>query len=375
MEQSFSINQSREAWLDNAKMFAIICVIYGHMALLFANGVPRCIQGFIVAFNMPLFVILSGYTTLSSLLRIGNITALIEYAKKILLRMMIPAVTLSAVVQLFHGTLFDRKLWMIFAMAVVCLMAIRKWRDHIPGKTIQALADIGITLFLLGASLFLNMFWFLSMLLKLQLSAAIFCWIGNAWMKPTRLIVAAGFLLWVLYYFVDGGWTFEMSVYFAIGLIMKQYGLFAPICRLSFWKVSILLIVGILLSWRYTIGYEFYDYGLKRLVEEGIGYVYLIRILVALSLSLAAIRFIFAFAKSYSWFSRMGQFTLAFYTIHVAILETALIPTMYVDNTSNWMWITGLLMAIILAVVTYLLILICGRFEITRSLVLGIWNK
>ena len=56
----------RIAWLDNVKMFAMLCVILGHvMTIVIKTNVDlsgKIIEHFIVAFNMPLFVIISGYS-------------------------------------------------------------------------------------------------------------------------------------------------------------------------------------------------------------------------------------------------------------------------------------------------------------------------
>ena len=60
----------RIAWLDNVKMFAMLCVILGHvMTIVIKTNVDlsgKIIEHFIVAFNIPLFVIISGYSNLNT---------------------------------------------------------------------------------------------------------------------------------------------------------------------------------------------------------------------------------------------------------------------------------------------------------------------
>lgn len=62
----------RVAWLDNVKMYAMLWVILGHvMTIVIKTNVDlsgRVMEHFIVAFNMPLFVMLSGYSNFNALI-------------------------------------------------------------------------------------------------------------------------------------------------------------------------------------------------------------------------------------------------------------------------------------------------------------------
>ena len=48
----------RISWIDDAKMFAMFCVVFGHVSGLFSNKLVGFypINTAIVSFNMPLFV-------------------------------------------------------------------------------------------------------------------------------------------------------------------------------------------------------------------------------------------------------------------------------------------------------------------------------
>ena len=98
----FSINSvsrgSRIAWIDNIRLFAILCVIFGHCWYL---GDPNALGGyevagyhfqklFIVSFNMPLFVFLSGYCAYNGITSIKSFDSLVSYWKKIAMRIAIP---------------------------------------------------------------------------------------------------------------------------------------------------------------------------------------------------------------------------------------------------------------------------------------------
>lgn len=378
MEQNNCITRSREAWLDNAKMVAMLCVIAGHTAGLFANGLPGRALGIIVAFNMPLFVLLSGYTSFSGLQRLNGLVDLINYAAKILWRMVVPAVCLSAIDQAWNGYLFSRRLWFVFASLAGVLWLIEKCKDvrhkQVPDQVLSAFRVL-LVVFLMYSSLKLNMYWFLSMLMKLQLTAAVMLLIGKKMsVSVEHLIPVASVFLWGLSFFVFDSWTFEMAAYFAIGLMMKQAGLFEWLLQMNRWIAIALGIIGCVLCRFFTMDYGFYRNSLGELVSNGLYHIYPLRVVVALLISFAIIRWVYALSQDYNWFSKMGSCTLAFYTIHVLILDDFVKPYIYFDNPSNYMWIFGFLATIALTAITLFVIRVCERWIVTRRLVLGNWK-
>ena len=371
--------QKRISWLDNTKMVAMICVIIGHTGDLFSNGIPGRLLGLIVAFNMPLFVLLSGLVSLGALYRITNIKSLVDYTEKILWRMIVPAVILSAVEQVLKGMLLSRKLWIIF-FCVVFLQwfvfrqpNIKKKLLWLP-KSFFSFGNAVIVTFLLVSSLWLNMYWFLSMLMKLQLiSACVMLVLNHTQFSCKARILFLFMILWVGTYFLDGGWTFEMSIYFAIGLLLKQFDLVDRICNMQLWVSILLFVIGCILCKRFTINYGFYGSSLQSLLPQGLAYIYVLRVLVALFLSAAIIRWIYALSREYNWFSYAGSRSMAFYTIHALLLATVL-EGFYIENPHNYMWIFGFLFAFAFTAVTYGIILLCERCNLTRGLVLGDWK-
>lgn len=368
---------SRSPWLDNAKMVAMLCVIAGHTGG-WLGGWPLNIGGLIVAFNMPLFVLLSGYTSLGGLLRLDSIEGLMDYAEKTLWRMVVPAVCLSAVDQMWRGTFFARKLWIVYAALAIILWLIGKWRERegVPfPKLVLDIARGVLVIFLLYSSLSLNMYWFLSMLLKLQLFAAVLVLLGK-WVKVPvgSLILVLSALLWGSSYLIFDSWTFEMSAYFAMGLAMKQFGMFDRILHMKYLVAIVLFAVGCMLCRFFTIDYGFYDNSLRSLIDQGFYLIYPLRVVVALLLSFAIIRWVYVLSNEYSWFSKMGSYTLAFYTIHCLILDDFLKPNIHFDNPANYMWIFGILATVALTTISYLIIRLCKQWIVTRRLVLGILN-
>lgn len=90
----------RVAWLDNVKMYAMLWVILGHvMTIVIKTNVDlsgRVMEHFIVAFNMPLFVMLSGYSNFNAFNRIVDKQGLWNFIKKSTIRILLPVVTFFA---------------------------------------------------------------------------------------------------------------------------------------------------------------------------------------------------------------------------------------------------------------------------------------
>lgn len=372
-------SKQRLPWLDNAKMVAMICVIIGHTGSLFANGFPSRLLGIIVGFNMPLFVLLSGLVSLGALSRLVDFRSLADYYEKILWRMMIPAVALSAIDQAVKGMLFARKLWILYFFIVLLIWfvfrkpLIKEKMSKVPEKLLL-FCKFAFVIFLLVSSLWLNMFWFLSMLMKLQLSTACIRYILNfTQISQKTQIVVISLLLWIGSYFFFDGWTFEMSIYLGIGLLIKQYEIIDTIFRMRLWVSALKFFLGCIICRLYTIDYGFYGSSLHVLLTQGLAYIYILRVIVALLLSSAIIRWVFALSKTYNWFSHAGSRSMAFYTIHALILETVL-KGFYVENFDNYMWIFGFLFAFAFTAITYGIILICERCKLSRGLVLGDWK-
>lgn len=91
------MQNNRISWIDNAKMFAMFCVVFGHISDLFSNNITgfHQINAWIVSFNMAIFVFLSGYTSYHGLDKIVNIKEYLKYVYKIGKRLLIPTLTFS----------------------------------------------------------------------------------------------------------------------------------------------------------------------------------------------------------------------------------------------------------------------------------------
>ena len=79
----------------------MLCVILGHvMTIVIKTNVDlsgKIIEHFIVAFNMPLFVIISGYSNLNTFNKITKWRELIDFVKKSVIRILLPVVTFCVI--------------------------------------------------------------------------------------------------------------------------------------------------------------------------------------------------------------------------------------------------------------------------------------
>ena len=67
---------NRVPYIDNARAFAILCVVLGHtissVVSLRGDKLGLSLEHLIVVFDMPLFTIISGYCAVNSMKRINN---------------------------------------------------------------------------------------------------------------------------------------------------------------------------------------------------------------------------------------------------------------------------------------------------------------
>ena len=97
MEAVAIVKKERIAWIDNIKLFAILCVVLYHSCALVAN--EKYYVGWVIeTFNMALFFFLSGLTSYGSVGRIVGFKDLVDFGKKKFLRIMLPCMFVSLLV-------------------------------------------------------------------------------------------------------------------------------------------------------------------------------------------------------------------------------------------------------------------------------------
>ena len=264
----------RVAWLDNVKMYAMLWVILGHvMTIVIKTNVDlsgRVMEHFIVAFNMPLFVMLSGYSNFNAFNRIVDKQGLWNFIKKSTIRILLPVVTFCV---------------------------------------------IGMT-----PNFLLSPFWFLNMILYLMLGFSVIHFVVYALHK--QHLFGVSLLIFVLAFIgLNVLWIGEMCTYYAVGLLCKRYGVFDRPRRFLF---PVILFVGIALfaivwsSGHYSIKESsFYHSGFSQLLSKGYLFLWAERQILAIVLCFGMIGIFCNYDTRYTLFSWMGSYTLSFYSTEI----------------------------------------------------------
>lgn len=160
---NYSIMDKRLAWIDNAKMIAMLFVIMGHTYRIIHCPMPEWLNCFILAFNMPFFVILSGYTSYKSIIRIYSFSDLFFFLEKLTKRMLVPAVVFTYTLR-FIDTLICGGSWVKMAILEIigisyCVMFFKKEKYSCCAKLFKIMCWLAIPL-----AMYKSNYWFFNML-------------------------------------------------------------------------------------------------------------------------------------------------------------------------------------------------------------------
>lgn len=315
----------RLSWLDNSKMMAMLLVIIYHVGS-FANlgEVGPAIE----SFNMPLFMILSGYACYHSLFRDKTIREWGLYIKKNFMRIMIPCIFVSAwSLPWTHDKLF-----------------------------------------------FLHGYWFLQCLFSILLASALIE-IGCAVLKIKKTFWLIAIILNIAMLFVTRNNLSEMTSYFTIGLILRRYDVLNILFRLPLTTRIVGVVGGILWSALYGLFYKsFYLFPFIKLVSLGDVQIFILRHIQGVVMAVSVIILMELISKEYNKFSYWGSKTLGMYLIHVFIVDNILNRAGFkiVSTGSSLVDIAiSLLLAFFLCFITILICKISISTRITRLLILG----
>lgn len=367
---------NREAWLDNVKMVAMILVIaihtighFGDMETWGYNAVAEWIN----SFNMQMFTLLAGYTTWHSFKKIDTIENLCSYGEKIFNRMVLPAVIFSSIPQIEKHLLFARKLWVIFAfLCVASHLTIKLYKKY--PNIFVLLARLSIVSFLLISSLWLNMYWYLAMLMKLQcIGAVFFCFSNN--IKVLKTTSWIHLLTFVLFLYIPtiiwmGGWTSELSPFFIVGVIIAYYCISLPKKAKTVYLSILCIVIGIALQ-PIVSGHSFYNTSQSLSFTEGNIIIIVARFICALCMSISVVGLIISFTKTYSLFSRMGSFSMSFYIIQQILLMYIIYPYMNYQGNDVLMWELWLFFIACFTVFIYCIIIIFTKDKYLAKFLLG----
>lgn len=357
---------TRLAWPDNVKAFAILMVMLGHVTGLFSGATAGIshLGSFIVLFNMPLFVLISGYMGGHSFERIHDCTSLEDFFERLIRRIVIPSVICSAVYPIIKGDLLARKLWLVYFIAIAAFYSLRRFENHF-AKNPKTICKFVLFPFLIFASFKINYFWFLAMIIEFQAIYAIAHYLClkinvNKWILS--LVVC------ILVITLNDGWKSEMVTYFVIGVLASSYRVVDKLSHLPWWCM-IVATAAIIPCCVICSSVSFYEYSIYDLIPAANWYIFPLRQLCGFVLSAILIWIIKIATASYSWWSKFGACSMALYMIHTQILAIFPIHIESVSPLLIWMQMIGL--TICMATATYIIIQLLSLNRVTRILFLG----
>lgn len=224
---------NRIPWIDSIKVFAILCVVFGH-AWFFAD--PKALNGyavigyqfqkdFIVSFNMPLFVFISGYCASKSIFNIGTIEDLNDYWIKIAKRIAIPSYC-CGLIPFFVSSIIKKDIYSCLGGLIILVVIIlvyylsRLSCDSKYNKSISVRYKkifIIISYAILIYSAVYSYFWFSSMLLQVMMIVSCIMYISNRF-SSKRIVPVLFICIYPILLLNDRPlYTEEFLSYFVVG--------------------------------------------------------------------------------------------------------------------------------------------------------------
>lgn len=330
--------KERIAWIDNARFIAIWLMIVGHLCgyLLRGDVVSAILyQNFIVAFNMPLFVILSGYGNYVSLVRMSSIRDFITIVWKGFYRVLCPIVLPMLLYCAIEGSWepfgYEKGfwfLWMLFYLMVFNAVAF---------GVMKILSSI--------CKRYLH---------KENESLSLFC---------SLLIMMVFAILFNRQY------TCEMCSYFAVGLLARHYKIFdGTLTKWACIAVVLALSLGAYIYWfDVQSSHWFYWHGLRQMKAEGLLLHYGLRQLIAIGLSFSVILITIKCSKRRTFISELGMHTLTMYIVQDVFVRYS--NVFCFNSWGDWLgWFQILGFASGIVLLSMLLV------RMYRRLLLGIWK-
>ena len=321
---------TRISWIDNAKFIAITCVLLGHSFSLIKGDFCGYddFNLFIVAFNMPLFALLSGFTSYKSLTRIYTVFDLFSYLNKIAWHLGVPTVIYTLIaMSIGYGMQlrWDRCILSTILLTIVCLLIYLLIFSKYSSKLEKA--RLFFPYLILPVCLANQSVWYFVYVLFSLFAAALSAYMSTKIRKNKRLLFCICFALisWVFAYFSPVYSTVEFYVPFIVGFIYSSYkGLTPPLSSNRIILCGIIISCGIIgfLSFinYYSVANQFYLFNLPQTVESDQFMIFVLRQISAISLSLAIVALVQILSKSYGYISIIGAMTFGIYPIHSEII-------------------------------------------------------
>ena len=235
----------RIIWLDDAKMFAMMCVVFYHCLKYMPADMVGCRATIevITSFNMHLFVVLAGFTSYRSLQRIASWNDYRGYVVKIALHLLVPTFAiglLRALLTLDAHAIGNEQWFLKFLFRCLLLFATSRWVIVMSHDYLVAKERIPISRGKVDCATYVTFLLLMFLTSKTKLP--------------------------------------EFASYFLFGFLVKKYELVDRLFRMKsdlplFGSlVLVVLMSGLLLvgiTFPSTHSFDFYDYPFGSLFEEG----------------------------------------------------------------------------------------------------------
>lgn len=372
---------NRSPWIDNAKFLAISCVIIGHSFSTITGGFKGYdeLNLFIVAFNMPLFALLSGITTFKSISKIHSYRELFMYFDKILWHIGVPTVvyTLLAMgVSYGMQSRFERSAVSFALLFVVCfcIFLLKFSKTKYRFKKLETVFPYLI----LPVCIINQSVWYFVYVIFSMLSASISSYLSNKINRFNRLDFLIIFLILSSAVSPISPFysTLELYLPFSIGYIYASVNGLNPITfKSNISRITIsgfFLILGIVFFLLYqSIDNQFYILDFFKACKEGLLKIILYRQISAICLSAGLIIMIQCFSRRYNLISKLGAISFGLYPIHAELIGIYKNYVPQVSNSPATDVLYVFFVALSLLVISSLLITVIKRSAYVNLILLG----
>jgi len=311
--------KERIAWLDNARFIAIALMIMGHVCGHLLQGEVIGVdiyQNVIVAFNMPLFVILSGYGNYGSLSRMQSLSDFGKIVWKSFTHVLCP---------------------IVLPMLLYCSID-KSWEP------------IG----------FEKGFWFLWMLFYLLVFNAVafgvvrilssFCKKYLQYENENMALLSSLFVMMAMAMVWDRQYTCEMCSYFAVGFLARHYKIFEGTLK-NWWCIALIALLSVVMySYWYDMqsGHWFYWNSLRQMKAASLLHHYALRQLIATGFSFVIIMVTIRLSRYRSFISLLGMHTLSMYIVQDFFMRYQFFYIAPMGKWLGWIQIFGVVLCIVI---------------------------
>ena len=301
-----------------------------------------------------------------SLERIVSLESCLVYFEKLFERTVLPTVAFSALYAIWQGELFARRLWLAYFFLTIVYFLLKYRIDKVPEwmRTPVRMLMSGVLIVL---SFRVNFFWFMAMIIEFQTLWGMICFAFHRLKSGLKLTLAI--VVFALFIFAtNDGWFTEFVTYYSFGLFLRYSDAMDKWQKMPAWPTILILAVTAIIL-RVTRSYCFYGYSVCALIQEGNGWIFVLRQFNGLLLSMLVIYWVRKCTGSYNALSRFGSFSMALYMVHALILE--FYPMSFAGSDPVVHWLRLSLIVILLTSISYGFILGLNWWRLSRKVFLG----